>query len=290
MSVLNSEALDIINDKHQCLAMVGNHYCKNKVVTKDGCFCSQKHSHLEIGESRAKTYEQMYQLKVIDDDVKELESLVSSESFQKHRQLAALIPPELRRYRSLLARNGELHPSVRKLKPVATSIEKYINLFKRLNTRMIALQDVLDGPKTYSAYSSPLSSPSHSAPQTPVAMGPPVTAHPVPPVTAHPMPPVASSSMDIDGVPRAQHAKRTAQAPLQGNVPAKRPRIPAFEKRANLDKEELKEDSTADDIDTDEEYSDIEYPNADDLTFSDYADGVRRASPGLSDALDGLQQ
>jgi len=219
-------------------------------------FLLPKHSHLETGEDRQTMYDQMYKLSEIDRDVKELESLVSSESFNKHRQLASLIPPELKRYRKLVARNGEANAYVKKFKPIADSIEKYIAMFKKLNRRMELLQDVLDGPKNYSAYVSPLSTPVPSAPASP---------KPVP--------------MDLDE--RTQPAKRAGSPTGMYPDAPKRPRIPQYQQTLAMamDQNEADEEATAVDLLSDEECSDIEEPTEDDLAFSNYASS---SSPGLS--------
>lgn len=267
------DVLEIIYDKYQCLAMVGTHYCKNKVVIKNGCFCSQKHSHLETGEDRRTMYDKMYRLKEISDEAKILEGLVSSEAFQQHRVLAAMIPPEMKRYKTLLALHGEGSSLVRRLKPVADSIDKYIDTFKRLNKRMEALQEVLCGPKNYSAYVTPSVTPAASEPSTPIAAPSMPVNNPVRPMVAAPS--FVSNSMDVD--PRRSSGKRPGSY------------LPSpVAKKSYIDQQEEEEERFAIDIDSDEDYSDAEEPTADDIEFSDYA--ASGASPGLSKDLSDLRQ
>jgi hypothetical protein len=173
--VLDQIHQDIINNQSQCLAQVGKgksqRFCEINVKLIRGllplCFCSQQHAHLDEGLSRDEMYRKLYLLKQVGDEVTELEGLVSNESFALHKKLCDQICPQIKRYKLLVAKFGDDHASVRRLKSVHDDMMKYIRMWRKLNkSRDIFLEEL--GMNSYAqAFSSPLQSPYSSGVSTP---------------------------------------------------------------------------------------------------------------------------
>jgi len=117
----------------------------------------------EEGLTRYEMYMKLYMLKQVGDEVTVLEGLVSSESFALHRDLCNQLTPQIKMYKTYLAKYGELHPMVKKMKQTYDDAMKYLKGWKKLNAMRDRRLAEFGMSTTTKAFVTPLRSAPNSA-------------------------------------------------------------------------------------------------------------------------------